>query len=113
MSVTFSDLSVSPKDTPATSYEDLKESKVQLPTPFYPPGLRDVDRLPRPTHADLPSVPAVPDATTILEQDKQTPDNWVPRDERMVRLTGKHPFNSEAKLEDLYDCGFITSSDLF
>lgn len=31
----------------------------------------------------------------------------------MVRLTGKHPFNSEAKLTDLYSQGFFTSTNLF
>jgi nitrate reductase (NAD(P)H) len=31
----------------------------------------------------------------------------------MVRLTGKHPFNAEAKLKDLYTQGFITPSNLF
>ena len=31
----------------------------------------------------------------------------------MVRLTGKHPFNAEANLRDLYAQGFITPSSLF
>jgi nitrate reductase (NAD(P)H) len=31
----------------------------------------------------------------------------------MVRLTGKHPFNAEAKLKDLYAQGFFTPSNLF
>jgi nitrate reductase (NAD(P)H) len=31
----------------------------------------------------------------------------------MIRLTGKHPFNAEAKLTDLYGQGFLTSTNLF
>ncbi|KXN90611.1 Nitrate reductase [NADPH], partial [Leucoagaricus sp. SymC.cos] len=42
-----------------------------------------------------------------------TPDAWIPRDPRMVRLTGKHPFNAEAKLKDLFAQGFLTPSNLF
>ena len=34
---------------------------------------------------------------------RNTPDNWVPRDPGLVRLTGKHPFNCEAKLDRLFD----------
>lgn len=43
-------------------------------------------------------------------RDKGTPDEWVPRDGRMVRLTGKHPFNAEPPLECLDS--FITPSSL-
>jgi len=42
-----------------------------------------------------------------------TPDRWIPRDSRLVRLTGKHPFNAEAKLNDLFFQGFFTPSSLF
>ncbi|EGG10841.1 uncharacterized protein MELLADRAFT_33600 [Melampsora larici-populina 98AG31] len=45
--------------------------------------------------------------------DKGTPDAWVKRDERLIRLTGRHPFNCEAPLTDLYDAGFLTPSSLF
>jgi len=31
----------------------------------------------------------------------------------MIRLTGRHPFNAEAKLQDLFSQGFITPSSLF
>ena len=33
--------------------------------------------------------------TEVLECDVQTADNHVPRDSRLIRLTGIHPFNSE------------------
>ena len=34
-------------------------------------------------------------------RDKGTPDEWIPRDGRMVRLTGRHPFNSEPPVAEL------------
>lgn len=51
-------------------------------------------------------------AECVLETDKKTPDSHVARDERLVRLTGAHPFNSEAPLDLLYNAGFITPSSL-
>lgn len=59
---------------------------------------------------------ALPPASTsveILGVDKKTPDNWVARDERLIRLTGVHPFNVEAPLSALFDEGFLTSPNLF
>jgi nitrate reductase (NAD(P)H) len=49
----------------------------------------------------------------VLDIDKNTPDAHVPRDSRLIRLTGVHPFNVEAPLTDLFDEGFLTSADLF
>jgi nitrate reductase (NAD(P)H) len=49
----------------------------------------------------------------ILKEDLKTPDNHVPRDPRLIRLTGIHPFNVEAPLSALYDEGFLTSPELF
>ncbi|KAH7335973.1 nitrate reductase [Rhizoctonia solani] len=67
--------------------------------------------------AELPSsFPALPESTPpsiVSAQDEQTPDSWVKRDDRLVRLTGKHPFNSEAKLGDLFAAGFLTPTELF
>ncbi|PNY23972.1 Nitrate reductase [Tolypocladium capitatum] len=48
----------------------------------------------------------------VLPQDLKTPDSHVPRDPRLIRLTGVHPFNVEAPLSDLYDEGFLTSENL-
>ncbi|GAB7332409.1 hypothetical protein MBLNU13_g04219t1 [Cladosporium sp. NU13] len=59
----------------------------------------------------LPQPTTVP--TDVLEIDKKTPDGWLPRDPRLIRLTGVHPFNSEAPLSDLYNEGFLTSPELF
>lgn len=45
-------------------------------------------------------------------RDKGTPDEWLPRDGRMVRLTGRHPFNSEPPLALLASYNFITPSSI-
>ncbi len=60
--------------------------------------------------------PLPPKSTTplqVLDIDKKTPDAHVPRDPRLIRLTGVHPFNVEAPLTDLFNDGFLTSTDLF
>ncbi|APA05753.1 hypothetical protein SS1G_01885 [Sclerotinia sclerotiorum 1980 UF-70] len=51
--------------------------------------------------------------TEIIKEDLRTPDNQVPRDPRLIRLTGIHPFNVEPPLSALYDEGFLTSPELF
>jgi len=60
---------------------------------------------------------ALPPPTTIptqtLDVDRTTPDAHVPRDPRLIRLTGVHPFNVEAPLTDLFNEGFLTSPELF
>ncbi|KAJ2982070.1 hypothetical protein NQ176_g1630 [Zarea fungicola] len=50
--------------------------------------------------------------TQVLPEDLKTPDSHVPRDPRLIRLTGVHPFNVEPPLTDLYDEGFLTSENL-
>jgi len=46
------------------------------------------------------------------KKDKDTPDAWVPRNEWMNRLTGIHPFNSEAPVSLLKEKGFLTPPTL-
>ncbi|PFH62309.1 hypothetical protein XA68_14169 [Ophiocordyceps unilateralis] len=58
-----------------------------------------------------PLPPAIT-AKSVLTEDLETPDSHVPRDSRLIRLTGVHPLNVEAPLSDLYDEGFITSENL-
>jgi nitrate reductase (NAD(P)H) len=70
----------------------------------------------RPSSAQDPPYPLPPPTnppTDILKEDLKTPDNHVPRDPRLIRLTGIHPFNVEPPLSALYDEGFLTSPDLF
>ena len=62
---------------------------------------------------DFPLPPSTTEPTEILEPDKKTPDSWLPRDPRLIRLTGVHPFNVEAPLSDLFNEGFLTSPELF
>lgn len=72
-----------PSSPTSSTQSDLKHTTPELPGPF-------------------PGLPITSPPLAVSSQDAQTPDNWVARDDRMVRLTGKHPFNSEAKLEDLF-----------
>ncbi|KAF2622314.1 nitrate reductase [Macroventuria anomochaeta] len=65
-----------------------------------------------PTELDIP-LPPPSQQQQVLDVDKPTPDAHVPRDPRLIRLTGVHPFNVEAPLSDLYNEGFLTSPDLF
>lgn len=44
--------------------------------------------------------------------DRGTPDEWVPRDPKLIRLTGSHPFNCEPPVHELFDQGFITPVSL-
>ncbi|ODV70877.1 nitrate reductase [Cyberlindnera jadinii NRRL Y-1542] len=50
--------------------------------------------------------------TKILDIDTNTKDSHVARDERLLRLTGSHPFNCEPPLSLNYQQGFITPSHL-
>jgi len=49
----------------------------------------------------LPSVNPI----KVLDIDVGTPDAHVPRDPRLIRLTGVHPFNVEPPLSALFDSG--------
>ncbi|KAK3699979.1 hypothetical protein LTR37_016223 [Vermiconidia calcicola] len=62
---------------------------------------------------ELPKIPSSSPPTEVLGVDKKTPDRWLPRDPRLIRLTGVHPFNVEAPLSDLFNEGFLTSPELF
>lgn len=62
---------------------------------------------------ELPRIPDSKPPIEVLDVDKKTPDGWLPRNSRLIRLTGVHPFNVEAPLSDLFDEGFLTSPELF
>lgn len=62
---------------------------------------------------DVPLPPPSTAPTQVLDIDKPTPDSHVPRDSRLIRLTGVHPFNCEAPLTDLFKEGFLTTPELF
>jgi nitrate reductase (NAD(P)H) len=68
---------------------------------------------------DTPSKETVEKAKTMMDmqstpdyRDKGTPDEWVPRDGRLVRLTGRHPFNVEPPVSIHNQYKFITPSSL-
>ncbi|XP_010670929.2 nitrate reductase [NADH] [Beta vulgaris subsp. vulgaris] len=46
--------------------------------------------------------------SSVDARDEGTADNWIERNSSMIRLTGKHPFNSEPPLTRLMHHGFIT-----
>lgn len=48
----------------------------------------------------------------VDERDLGTADCWVKRHPDMIRLTGRHPFNSEAPLQKLMSQGFLTPTNL-
>ncbi|KAF2136117.1 uncharacterized protein K452DRAFT_238041 [Aplosporella prunicola CBS 121167] len=66
-----------------------------------------------PSPPEYPLPPPSKAPTEVLAIDEKTPDAHVPRDPRLIRLTGAHPFNVEAPLSDLYNEGFLTSPELF
>lgn len=47
-------------------------------------------------------------AIEVDKKDVDTPDAWIPRDPRILRLTGRHPLNCEPPMEHLMSYGFIT-----
>jgi nitrate reductase (NAD(P)H) len=68
---------------------------------------------------DTPSDDVIDKAKTMWDlkdspdhRDVGTPDEWIPRDGRLVRLTGRHPFNVEPPLSVLNRYRFITPSSL-
>ena len=103
------------RSLPHTSSQQSKvyaTPAVQLPPT--PPGT-DVDSEDGTlisTKLDVP-LPPPSAAQSVLGIDKSTPDAHVPRDSRLIRLTGTHPFNAEAPLSDLYNEGFLTRPELF
>lgn len=82
------ELPPSPPQTEENDSESNDEVEIPLPPPTNPP-------------------------TQVLDIDKKTPDAHVPRDPRLIRLTGTHPFNVEAPLSALFNEGFLTSPELF
>ena len=84
----YDELPPSPPRTEEDGSESNEEVEIPLPPPTNPPN-------------------------KVLDIDKNTPDAHVPRDPRLIRLTGTHPFNVEAPLSALFNEGFLTSPELF
>ncbi|EMD41310.1 hypothetical protein CERSUDRAFT_89880 [Gelatoporia subvermispora B] len=79
---------------------------------FWPPTLSDSALQPPSLPSVFPTVPASDNPWKTAKADAHTPDSWVKRNPDLVRLTGKHPCNSEARLSPLFDAGFLTPSHL-
>ncbi|RDW90095.1 uncharacterized protein DSM5745_01870 [Aspergillus mulundensis] len=48
----------------------------------------------------------------IDEADQSSLDSWIPRSDKLIRLTGKHPMNAEVELFTLFDAGLITPTSI-
>lgn len=96
--------------------EKLDTQKPQEVLPPTPPESDDsgsnTSTTPDTIDIPLPPPSKVPELK-VLDVDLKTPDAHVPRDSRLIRLTGVHPFNVEAPLTDLFNEGFLTSPELF
>ncbi|KZT30292.1 hypothetical protein NEOLEDRAFT_1127249 [Neolentinus lepideus HHB14362 ss-1] len=83
-----------------------------LPQPFAPATLVDPERDSPSLPEGLPPLPKNENPLVVADQDMGTPDNWVKRNPNLIRLTGKHPFNTEARLPELFKAGFLTPAHL-
>jgi nitrate reductase (NAD(P)H) len=81
------------------------QTKPEDTIPFKNGHITVEDIIPSPAEPDIPLPPPSKNPVDILDADKNTPDNHVPRDPRLIRLTGVHPFNVEPPLTDLYKEG--------
>jgi nitrate reductase (NAD(P)H) len=65
-----------------------------------------------PSDDEIKAAKSYHDINKCDHRDAKTPDEWLPRDGRLVRLTGRHPFNVEPPLSVLNKTRFITPSSL-
>ncbi|KAI5996354.1 hypothetical protein EDD15DRAFT_2419061 [Pisolithus albus] len=109
-----SSISSSPESTVlSTPHTSPPASPKPFSAKFLPASLHDgaaKDGPPLPEA--LPQLPLNVTPEEVAELDRETPDNWVKRNPDLVRLTGKHPFNCEARLSSLFDAGFLTPAHL-
>lgn len=99
----------------ASSAIEGELSLPELPAnlPPSPPETED-GKAASPESSDFPLPPPRNiESLKVLDVDLKTPDNYVPRDPRLIRLTGVHPFNVEAPLAELFKEGFLTTPELF
>lgn len=84
--------------TTATHSVGSVQLKVEEDSSMSSPDLAEIIPLPPPSR----------EPSEVLNIDKNTPDGHVPRDPRLLRLTGAHPFNCEPPLTELYSQGSYT-----
>ena len=90
-----------------TSDARLSQYSNVLPSPFYPPTLAAQEGLASSYAAPaLPiAYPSLPSSAPVAQPDPKdagTPDEWILREKKLVRLTGRWPFNCEAPLPSLF-----------
>lgn len=93
---------------------DLFRQHERLPPS--PPETDDNASIQSDSVIDGPDIPLPPPSrypSVVLDIDKNTPDFHVPRDPRLIRLTGTHPLNVEPPLTTLLNEGFLTTPELF
>lgn len=97
--------------TPPDTTKDSAESSVAEDDDITDPAFE----FDQPGSEQLHQYPLPPKSkkSQVLAEDLKTPDNHVPRDPRLIRLTGIHPFNVEAPLSELFNEGFLTTENLF
>jgi nitrate reductase (NAD(P)H) len=93
--------------------ENLDTQQAEDVLPPSPPPTDDNASVTDDEQVEIPLPPPTQAPTEVLDVDLKTPDSHVPRDPRLIRLTGVHPFNVEAPLTELFNEGFLTSPELF
>ncbi|KAH8723701.1 nitrate reductase [Phaeosphaeriaceae sp. PMI808] len=116
MSVATKHISALPLSPPYDHQPRTKTASRSIQLPPTPPETVVGDDSKSVTSSSDPEFALPPPSrnpTDVLDVDKPTPDAHVPRDPRLIRLTGVHPFNVEAPLTELFNEGFLTSPELF
>ncbi|KAK7682149.1 hypothetical protein QCA50_014736 [Cerrena zonata] len=91
---------------------NVQSEPITLPQPFIPPSLQEPLRPSPSVPSSLPQLPVDDTPLKVADADLRTPDNWIKRNPKLIRLTGQHPFNVEPNLDDLFDAGFLTPAHL-
>lgn len=88
-----------------TTIVPFKTKGASNPEQYLPPSPPRSDKDDDEVEECIPLPPPSINPTKVLDIDLNTPDAHVPRDPRLIRLTGVHPFNVEAPLSALFDSG--------
>lgn len=79
--------------------------KIRIENQYLPPSPPRSDKSDDEIEVSIPLPPLSINPTKVLTIDIGTPDAHVPRDPRLIRLTGVHPLNAETPLSVLFDSG--------
>lgn len=79
--------------------------KTGIENQYFPPSPPRSDKSDDEVEVSIPLPPSSINPTKVLAIDVGTPDAHVPRDPRLIRLTGVHPLNAETPLSELLDSG--------